>query len=164
MATILDGFTPCPDEIVVNYGLHVAAVWGKISRYEQMEDRACYAAQARIGAELGLSRKTVNKHLKVLLGAGYIRVKEGINGMPNTYNTTNKVVMKLSADSGAGKNLDRGWEISTQVPGKKGYTKKESKKENNKKPFPYGNKTLTPEQQQMAEREQRARDRMMGRK
>jgi DNA-binding MarR family transcriptional regulator len=69
---MMDPFTPCFDHLIARYGLITAAVYGKIWRYEQMRDKECWASKGRMAKELGVSWKTVKRHIDVLSKDGYI--------------------------------------------------------------------------------------------
>jgi len=70
--TEVRGFTPVIDEIVQDLGLMPAVVFGRVWRYCQMKDGDCSASLERIATEIGVSRKTVERHIKALCDAGYL--------------------------------------------------------------------------------------------
>ena len=74
-ATILaetEGFTPLIDNLVSEFGITTAAVFGRVWRYCQMEDKICYASTATLGSELDLSPHTISSHLDKLVDGGYL--------------------------------------------------------------------------------------------
>jgi len=61
-----------------------------------MGSHTCYAEQKTIAARLGLTRETVNRHIKTLLNDGYIRcLNEKEIGRSKVYIVTNKVSIKV---------------------------------------------------------------------
>jgi hypothetical protein len=68
----LTNFTPVRDEIVAKYGPITALVYGAVMRYCYMEKGVCYASFETIGKSIGLSRRSVINHLKLLCDAGLI--------------------------------------------------------------------------------------------
>ena len=65
-------YTPVFDNLIDEFGLYTAAVFGRVWRYCQMERGYCHAEQIRIAEEIGVKRETVNRSLKVLVEAGYL--------------------------------------------------------------------------------------------
>jgi hypothetical protein len=76
-------FTPVLDTLTDNYGLITSAVFGRIWRYCQMDKGYCHAEQTRIAEQLGITRETVNRAIKVLVSGGYIE-----DSTPNTKGRT----------------------------------------------------------------------------
>src|SRR5690349_4022552 len=66
------GFTPVIDQLIPHVGLMGAVVFGKVWRYCQMTDGVCYAGLERMGAELGIKRSTMMRHIRVLVQEGYL--------------------------------------------------------------------------------------------
>ena len=54
-----DGFTPLSDHMVRTYGLIIAAVWGRMWRYSQMQDGVCRASFQTLADDLNMGRATV---------------------------------------------------------------------------------------------------------
>lgn len=67
------GFTPVIDVLANELGHMSALVYGIAWRYCQMEDGVCKAGVGRIAKHAKLSRKTAERHLKKLCGAGYLK-------------------------------------------------------------------------------------------
>jgi DNA-binding MarR family transcriptional regulator len=67
------GFTPVIDVLAQELGLMSAVVYGIVWRYCQMEDRVCTASRKRIAEHADISVKTVERHLKRLCKAGYLK-------------------------------------------------------------------------------------------
>lgn len=96
MRTHLSGFTMCPDEIVEKHGLTVAAVFGKIRRYESMSDGVCRASQTRMAEELSISPRSFGDHLATLVAEGYVEeVQAKVGGRTNHYRTTGKLSLHM---------------------------------------------------------------------
>lgn len=71
--TQVQGFTPLIEVMVQEVGIIQAAVYGVVWRYCQRSDRVCTASHETLGKALGLSRGTVQRHIKELCEAGYLR-------------------------------------------------------------------------------------------
>ncbi len=71
--TQVQGFTPLIEVMVQEVGIIQAAVYGVVWRYCQRRDGVCTASHETLGAALGLSRGTVQRHIKELCEAGYLR-------------------------------------------------------------------------------------------
>lgn len=101
--TKVDGFTPLIDDIVRNYGITVAAVFGRMWRYCQMVDGVCKASQETIANDLGLTRKTVNQHIALLLETGYLKdlTPDTLN-RPHIYADTGQAAFRASITAGTG--------------------------------------------------------------
>ena len=65
-------YTPLYDDIVVNYDIYTAAVFGKVLRYCQGERGMCFASQTRIAKELDISREKVHSALALLVLDGML--------------------------------------------------------------------------------------------
>jgi|GEM_PF-6732579 len=91
--TDVRGFTPLIDALVAEEGLVTAAVYGVVWRYCQMADGVCTASQETIAAHLGLTRVTVNAHLRRLCEAGYLKdvTPSEAAGEPRVYADTGKM-------------------------------------------------------------------------
>jgi len=99
----VDGFTPVIDEIVQDIGLMPAVVFGRVWRYCQMKDGVCSASLERIGGEIGVSRKTVQRYVKLLCESGYlIDTTPERRNRPHRYKDAGKVSVqgKLGVESG----------------------------------------------------------------
>lgn len=68
------GFTMAIDPVLEDVGAIGALVFGMIYRYSQMRDGICYASQSTIARRLGLSRRTVNRWISILIEKDYIRL------------------------------------------------------------------------------------------
>ena len=123
MSIEIRDFTPCLDELVTKYGLSIAAVYGKVYRYSQMEEEECFAGQERIGEELALSRGTINRHLQLLEREGYLRKVR--TGRTNHYVTTEKAGIFIGGYANSAQQMYDNRTTDVQ----KAHTKKEVKKE-----------------------------------
>jgi len=65
-------WTPIFDHLVNDLGLTQTAIIGVIWRYSQMDEKICRASQDSISLRLGLSRQSLNKHIKELIAKGYV--------------------------------------------------------------------------------------------
>lgn len=110
----VDGFTPLIDDLVKEFGPMRAAVFGRVWRYCQMEDRVCNAAIEKIADGLGISRMTVIRHMESLCADGYLEdLTPGMRNSPHSYRDTGKAGIKVSlsaipkSDSESNKKLQR---------------------------------------------------------
>jgi len=71
--TQVQGFTPLIEVMVKEVGIIQAAVYGVVWRYCQRRDRVCTASHDTLAEALGLSRGTVQRHIKELCEAGYLK-------------------------------------------------------------------------------------------
>lgn len=95
--TLLENFTPVIDSMVEQYGLVTAAVYGRIWRYSKMKKGCCTASLTKIGKDIGLDRKTVERHTKKLCKDGYlIDLTPGVKNKPHEYKATKKAGFKLT--------------------------------------------------------------------
>ena len=74
MKSKLNNFTPLMDSLVERYDLITAAVYGRVWRYGE-DNGYCYAAHRTIAEELGVSRETVLRKIKILIRDGYLEDK-----------------------------------------------------------------------------------------
>jgi hypothetical protein len=75
------GFTMIFDEIVREFGLTTAAVYGVVHRHCLMRDGVCRASTRRLGELVGLSHYTVQRELGMLCEFDYL-----IDTTPNRRN------------------------------------------------------------------------------
>jgi hypothetical protein len=100
VATEVKGFTPLITSIVKAHGIYCAAVFGRMWRYCQMEDRVCRASQDTIANDLGISRATVNQHIDTLVKNGYLEdMTPNLRNAPHTYRDSGKVVLRSTFDA-----------------------------------------------------------------
>jgi DNA-binding Lrp family transcriptional regulator len=96
----LRNFTPLMDILVQRFGLVTAAVYGRVWRYAQGDDRVCRAAHEKIADELNIDRRTVIRHLKTLCDVGYLedRTPE-LKNKPHTYRVTDKIRIVVTVEA-----------------------------------------------------------------
>jgi DNA-binding Lrp family transcriptional regulator len=86
-----NGFTPVIDSLAKKFGFVTSLVFGRVWRYCQMEKGLCTAAQDKIAEEIGASRWTVIRHLKILVENGYLKdLTPGLKNRPHVYEDTGK--------------------------------------------------------------------------
>ncbi len=96
----LTGVTPVPDYLIHEYGYVTALVWGMVRRYCQMADGVCRAATDKIGARLGMSAKTITRHLDKLCEGGYLfDMTPDLRNKPHIYTDTGKITLKMSFEA-----------------------------------------------------------------
>jgi DNA-binding Lrp family transcriptional regulator len=96
----IKNFTPMMDDLVKSYGIVTAAVWGRIWRYAQQENGVCQASQDKIADELGINRRTVIRHIKVLVDNDYLRdFTPNLRNKPHTYGITNKARILITVEA-----------------------------------------------------------------
>lgn len=90
-------FTPCPDVLIEKYSHTAAIIWGKIWRYCQMADGVCNASILRLARELGLTDKTILKHITALEEGGYVKdLTPTLRHAPHTYIDTGKLALRVN--------------------------------------------------------------------
>lgn len=98
MSTILSdvkGFTPLIDVLVQEVGLMQALVYGRVWRFCQGPQRQCTASLETIGDSLGMSRRTVIRHIKDLCRAGYLEdLTPDRKNRPHIYIDTGRAVIR----------------------------------------------------------------------
>jgi DnaD/phage-associated family protein len=111
--TQVDGFTPCIDSIVQEYGIITAAVFGVIWRYCQMKDNTCWASQETIGETIGITRQSVCEHTKKLVESGYLEIINSPSGSTIHYKDTGKAGVSIRITGGVN-DIDRGCKRNLQ--------------------------------------------------
>jgi DnaD/phage-associated family protein len=83
----------------------IAAVFGAIWRYCQMEDGVCRASLDTIGGAIGVDKATVMRHAKTLCDDGYLKdLTPDLRNRPHIYAETGKIVMTSRIDGIAQRN------------------------------------------------------------
>lgn len=96
----MSGFTPAPDGLIQIYGHITALVWGRIWRYCQMSDGVCRAKLETIAAELGMSERTIMRHIEPLVADGYLMdTTPDLRNRPHIYADTGKIRIKMSIEA-----------------------------------------------------------------
>lgn len=86
------GFTPLIDELLHEFGMAAAVIYGVV--WGACQDSGSYTeTQQQLADDLGIARATVNKHLGLLVSHGYLELK---TGRPNAYIVTDKVQFELT--------------------------------------------------------------------
>lgn len=92
-------FTPLFQNVLDEHGITTAAVFGRVWQYCQMKRGYCHAEQETIAYHLGISRKTVNLALGVLVLNGYLSdVTLNKRGRTRIYKDTGKAGGKIYED------------------------------------------------------------------
>ncbi len=98
--TKVSGFTPVIDGIVRDTDLETALVFGMVWRYCQMKSEECYASIQRIADRLGLSYKTVQRRVKILVKKGYLQdITPHLRNSPHTYIDTGKAAIRSNLEA-----------------------------------------------------------------
>lgn len=99
--SVLSGFTPAPDVLIKKYGFITALIWGRVWRYCQMADNMCRAKIKKIADELGMSERTIIRHLETLCADGFLLDKTpDLRNRPHIYLDTGKIRIRISIDAG----------------------------------------------------------------
>lgn len=105
------GFTPVIDTIVLDTSFITAAVYGKVWRYCQMRTGTCMASLQRMADELGMSRRTVMRHLKILVEKGYLEdTTPARRNRPHVYRDIGMTLSHTSTDKVGQSDLPGGSE------------------------------------------------------
>ena len=91
---LVSSWTPVVDSLLRNTDLKAAIVFGRIWRYCQMKDGECYASIQKIADGVGMSYKTVQRRVKILVTKGYLQdITPHMRYSPHTYRDTGKVIV-----------------------------------------------------------------------
>jgi hypothetical protein len=105
----LSDFTPVLDNLIQEYDLVTAAIYGIVWRYAQMSDKVCRASLEKIGNRLGLSGKTAERHIKKLCIGGYLTdLTPNVRNKPHDYAITGKAELTGSIVASPDKEFDQG--------------------------------------------------------
>ena len=136
----IKNFTPLLDDLVKDYGIVTAAVWGRVWRYAQQKNKVCQASTEKIGNELGMNRRTVIRHIKILVESGYIKDHTpGIRNRPHTYSITKKAFIEIIIEAKNGMteshtyNEEVGQRVTAGVTESPNRCDRESHEDTNKK-------------------------------
>lgn len=95
----ISGFTPAPDILCKEYGFVTALVWGRVWRYCQMRDGVCRASVEKLADGLGMSGRTIIRHLESLCGGGYLLdTTPDLRNKPHIYADTGKIKIRFSGE------------------------------------------------------------------
>lgn len=93
------GYTPAPDALCKKYGFVTAMVWGRVWRFCQGRDGVCRAKLETIAQSLGMSERTIIRHMDVLVKGGYfVDLTPDLRNKPHTYADTRKLRLAFSTD------------------------------------------------------------------
>jgi DNA-binding Lrp family transcriptional regulator len=96
VATV-SGFTLAPDAIINEHGYVTALVWGVAWRFCQMSDGVCRASLEKIAARLGMSERTIIRHLDTLCGSGFLfDTTPTLKNKPHIYADTGKIKVRMN--------------------------------------------------------------------
>jgi hypothetical protein len=106
IVTEVSGFTPIFDGLVEQYGDEtIAAVFGAIWRFCQMEDGVCKASLETISKTIGVDKVTVMRHAKTLCADGYLKdLTPDLRNRPHIYAETGRICMKSRLETVAQRN------------------------------------------------------------
>lgn len=136
MTARMKNFTPMLDDLVQKYGIITAAVWGRVWRYSQQNGKVCQATQERIANDLKLGRRTVIRHLQILIDDGYlVDHTPELRHRPHTYTTVSAPESHTDIDDSVPESHTSAPESHTQCATE---SLKETIKETNKKQVPDG--------------------------
>lgn len=112
----LKGFSPVLDSMIEEVGPMAALVYARIYRFCQLERKQCDASLETIADSLNVSRKTVERHLKVLVGRGYVLdLTPDLRHKPHNYTVTGKAELEMEVSIGQTKSPTRSDNLSYQV-------------------------------------------------
>ena len=95
------------DELVSEFGLVGAAVYGVVWRYCQMRDGACHASYETLGAEIGVEKSTVRRHVRKLRDAQYLAQIHNGGNSPSWFIMGEKQIGREHAPEKAGRQKTR---------------------------------------------------------
>jgi len=100
LPAVMSGFTPAPDVLITEFGFVTALVWGKVWRYCQMSDGICRAKLETLAGQLGMSVRTIIRHIEPLVRAGYLKdITPELKNRPHIYADTGKVRIRISVEA-----------------------------------------------------------------
>jgi len=93
----LSGFTLAPDVLINEYGYVTALTWGVVWRFCQMSDGVCRASLGKIAKRLGMSERTIIRHIADLCIGGYLKdTTPDLRNKPHIYADTGKIRVRLN--------------------------------------------------------------------
>jgi DNA-binding Lrp family transcriptional regulator len=100
LPSVVSGFTPAPDVLITKYGFVTALVWGKMWRYCQMRDGVCRSKLETIANQLGMSERTIIRHIEPLVDGGYmLDMTPELRNKPHIYADTGKIRIGISVEA-----------------------------------------------------------------
>lgn len=125
----ITGFTPILDSIVREHGLYAGAIFGRLWRYQQGENKVSYASHATIAQDLNISISTVQRHIKTLIDAGLVSCIGKSEYGTNVYQADNDMVMSMALFGEGRSERPRGSVTETEGGRSERPTKKQVKKQ-----------------------------------
>jgi DNA-binding Lrp family transcriptional regulator len=99
----IDGITLTLNDLIQQFGLITAAVFGRIWAYCQLPDGVCKASLVTIAAELQLDRATVYRSARKLVDEGYLEdTTPKLRKHPHIYKDTGKAGLNISITARTG--------------------------------------------------------------
>ena len=101
MRTVLaevGGFTPLIDHLIEDpeVGLMGAVLFGRVWRYCQGSYGVCSASKDTLAQNLGISRRSIIRHLQRLCALGYLDdLTPDLRNKPHTYRDTGKIMVSV---------------------------------------------------------------------
>ena len=96
--TLKSGYTLLFDIVVNDTNYMTAIVYGLVYRHSQMRNHACYASIGTMARLVGVSRRTIERHLTILVEKGFInKLAPDLAGHPYRYIPTDKVLLLMEA-------------------------------------------------------------------
>jgi len=96
----ISGFTPAPDKLIELYGYVTALVWGRIWRYCQMKGGVCFASLGKIAEEIGMSERTIIRHVDPLVKDGFLKdMTPSLKNKPHIYADTGKLKIRIGVEA-----------------------------------------------------------------
>ena len=93
----VSGFTLAPDALINEYGYVTALVWGVPWRFCQMKDGVCRASHEKVAKRLGMSERTIIRHLETLCDGGYLfDMTPDLKNKPHIYADTGKIKVRMN--------------------------------------------------------------------
>ena len=134
LPSTMSGFTPAPDALIKKYGYMTALVWGRIWRYCQMSDGVCRAKIETIAAELGMSDRTIFRHIEPLVEDGYLKdMTPDLRNRPHLYADTGKLRIKIFIEATMTESQSRLTQSRSTTTQSQSQTDRESDEESIKK-------------------------------
>lgn len=104
----MSGFTPAPDILIHEYGFVTALIWGIAWRYCQMSDNVCRASKERIADRIGMSERTVIRHLNKLCEGKYlVDTTPDLANKPHIYADPGKLKIRVNVEAGVTQSHSR---------------------------------------------------------
>lgn len=93
----VSGFTLAPDAIIAEHGYITALVWGVVWRYCQMSDGVCRASLDKLANRLGMSSRTLTRHIDKLCNGGYLfDITPDLKNKPHIYADAGKIKVRMN--------------------------------------------------------------------